>query len=606
MKNLKMKPKLIAGFLSVIILAAVVGITGITGMMSINKTASDMYEYQTQPLANLSKVIEELQLMRVNMRGYIIYAEHDNMSAVETSRTAIEGYKKTMEENIALFAAIIKNPEIESLFAESRKFYEGDFQKCLEGTYAMAKAGDSNGAYALLAQHSAGIDKMANNLNTCLELKIADAKNADLAGDATFAGLLATIIAVLIIAIAFSMMLALYLARMISKPLIVLEKFMLRAAETGDLTLSKNDVEAIEKYSMIKDEVGTCINSTAKFVRRLTDVSEGLETFARGDLTVDLEILSDQDTMGNSLHHMSANLNDMLSEINASSHQVSVGSDQVADSAQDLAQGATEQAASAEQLASSVTEIAHKTKENAKMADKAAKLADTIMASAEEGSRRMNDMMTAVNEINDASHSIKKIIKTIDEIAFQTNILALNAAVEAARAGEHGRGFAVVAEEVRSLASKSAEAAKYTDEIILSTINKTELGTRLADETATSLKEIVTGINESSLIAGEIAKSAEEQSMAFAEINIGIDQVSQVVQQNAATAQESAAAAQEINAQTTMLQELISRFKLKHRGTEIEYLSPQNKQNIQSIQSAKSQHIYANASFDKYEYGSVA
>jgi methyl-accepting chemotaxis protein len=175
----------------------------------------------------------------------------------------------------------------------------------------------------------------------------------------------------------------------------------------------------------------------------------------------------------------------------------------------------------------------------------------------------MDEMMTAVKDINVASQSINKVIKVIDDIAFQTNILALNAAVEAARAGQHGKGFAVVAEEVRSLAAKSAEAAKDTGGLIANSMEKAELGARIADDTAASLVEIVSGINESSQIVTEIAKSSEEQSLGIAQINRGIDQVAQVVQQNSATAEESAAASEEMSGQANMLEELVSQFKLK-------------------------------------------
>jgi len=288
---------------------------------------------------------------------------------------------------------------------------------------------------------------------------------------------------------------------------------------------------------------------------------------ANGDLTAELALLSENDTLGIDLKKMVENLNDMFSEIQASTHQVSQESKQVATGAQSLAQGATEQAASIEELSSTISEIAGKTKANAATADKTSKLSTTIKESAEKGSRQMDEMISAVKEINDASQSISKIIKTIDDIAFQTNILALNAAVEAARAGQHGKGFAVVAEEVRNLASKSADAAKDTGSMIQNSMEKAELGSRIAGETAASLAEIVSGINQSSSLVTEIAIVSEQQTMGIDQINIGIDQVAQVVQQNSATAQESAAASEEMSSQSDALQQLISRFKLKENGS---------------------------------------
>jgi len=278
-------------------------------------------------------------------------------------------------------------------------------------------------------------------------------------------------------------------------------------------------------------------------------------------------MLSNSDTMGKSLSQMVDNLNDMFGNIHSSTSQVSTGAKQVADGAQSLAQGSTQQAASVQELSSSIADIANKTKENAEIANKTSSLSNTIRQSAEKGSHQMDDMISAVQEINDASQSISKIIKTIDDIAFQTNILALNAAVEAARAGQHGKGFAVVAEEVRNLASKSAEAAKDTGDMIQNSMEKAELGSQIAGETASSLKEIVSGISESSAMIAEIARSSEEQSGAISQVNIGIDQVAQVVQQNSATAEQSAAASEQMSSQSSILEELISQFKLKNQNT---------------------------------------
>ena len=367
-------------------------------------------------------------------------------------------------------------------------------------------------------------------------------------------------VAVLLVALFFSV----YLSKSLSRPLTALAMFMTKASTTGDLSMSQEDVEVVSAYAGAKDEIGQTIAAAAAFVERITAVSSVLETVATGDLTTEISTLSDRDVMGNSLRSMIEKLNAMFSGINLATIQVADGSKQVANGAQALASGATQQAASIEELSSSISEIAEKTKSNATMAERAASLANEIKENAETGSRQMEEMIAAVNEINDASSSINKVIKVIDDIAFQTNILALNAAVEAARAGEAGKGFAVVADEVRSLAAKSAEAAKDTGTLIENSIEKATLGVRIADETAASLSEIVSGINESNQLVGEIASSSEEQSVGITQINIGIDQVAQVVQQNSATAEESAAASEEMSAQSALLQELISQFHLKN------------------------------------------
>ena len=348
----------------------------------------------------------------------------------------------------------------------------------------------------------------------------------------------------------------------ISAPLAPATAFFNKAGHTGDISLSQSDIETIGKYSARSDEIGQLIGSAAAFVSRITEVSNALEMVADGDIAFELVPQSENDKLGVSLKKMTANLNYMFGEIITSSSQVTAGSKQVADGAQMLAQGSTEQAAAIEELSSSITEIAEKTRTNTGLAEKAAELAGSIKENAEKGNEHMDEMMRAVNEINDASGSISKVIKVIDDIAFQTNILALNAAVEAARAGQHGKGFAVVAEEVRNLAAKSAEAAKDTGSLIENSIDKANLGVRIASETAESLAQIVGGINESNQLIGEIARSSEEQAMGITQVNIGIDQVAQVVHQNSATAEESAAASEEMSAQSSLLQDLIAQFKL--------------------------------------------
>jgi len=311
------------------------------------------------------------------------------------------------------------------------------------------------------------------------------------------------------------------------------------------------------------DELGVLQASFQKLVAAEQEKTETIRRIAEGDLTAKVSLLSEKDVIGLSLQKMITSLNKMFAEVNASAVQVSAGAKQIADGAQSLAHGSNEQAISIERLSDLTTEIADKTKTNAEVAAKAADLADTIIKMAENGNRQMDEMIAAVREINEASDAINKIIKAIDDIAFQTNILALNAAVEAARAGTTGKGFAVVADEVRNLASRSAEAAKETEMLISNSMEKASFGSHIADETALSLKEIVSGINESSLLIRKIAKLSEEQSQGISEVNIGIEQVSHVVQQNSATAEESAAASEEMSSQSVLLEEIMSHFKLR-------------------------------------------
>ncbi|MGI6778464.1 MAG: methyl-accepting chemotaxis protein [Acetivibrionales bacterium] len=283
----------------------------------------------------------------------------------------------------------------------------------------------------------------------------------------------------------------------------------------------------------------------------------------------DLDVIIDVDTkdevgiLARAFRSMAEKINDVMSSINSASEQVASGARQVSDSSMALSQGATEQASSIEQLTASLEEISSQTKLNAQNANQANELAETAKLNAMQGGTQMKEMLKAMEDINDASANISKIIKVIDEIAFQTNILALNAAVEAARAGQHGKGFAVVAEEVRNLAARSANAAKETTDMIEGSVKKVEAGMSIADETDTALNKIVEEITKVADLVNNIAVASNEQAAGIEQINQGIMQVSQVVQTNSATSEEGAAASEELSSQAELLKEMVGKFKLR-------------------------------------------
>ena len=262
-----------------------------------------------------------------------------------------------------------------------------------------------------------------------------------------------TMIAVIAIGIIAAVVLGLFISRIISKPIVK----MVEAADK----LALGDVDVNVNVDT-KDEVGKLAESFNKMIENIREQALVVEKMASGDMTVQVKVKSEKDLLGKKLSEMIEINNEVLGNINYAAEQVASGAKQVSDSSMQLSQGATEQASSIEELTASLEEVATQTKINAENANQANELAGIAKDNAEQGNRQMGDMLNAMEEINNSSANISRIIKVIDEIAFQTNILALNAAVEAARAGQHGKGFAVVAEEVRNLAARSANAAKET------------------------------------------------------------------------------------------------------------------------------------------------
>ncbi len=566
MKNLKIAVKLIVSFLLVVVLAIFIGGVGIVGMSQINAADDEMYTSNLLAIAAIGDVAVNYQAQRVEIRNFIMYnAEDDGFKNAVTKMQTLEN---EMLGHIAAYEKTIDrtddSTEDEETFASFKENYSVEFHNITVTVKDLGGQNKNAEAMTILNEYATTrAVALAADLAKCAQLNNEGAKAAVDGNTALFVRMTIILVVVLVVAVIFSLVLAFYISSLISKPLARVNTLMTQVGTTGNLDVPHDLSAAMDIDSKNRDEVGNIITAFRGLLAHISRAAASLQTVADGDLTSDIVTLSDKDTLGVSLVKMQNNLNDMFSEINSATSQVATGSKQIADGSQSLAQGSTEQAAAVEQLSSSISEIAQKTKDNAVLAKKAASLSDAVKGNAQKGADQMDQMMTAVKEINDASQSINKVIKVIDDIAFQTNILALNAAVEAARAGQHGKGFAVVAEEVRSLAAKSAAAAKDTGGLIANSMEKAQLGAKIAEETSLSLNEIVKGINESTMIVTDIARSSEEQSLGIVQINSGIDQVAQVVQQNSATAEESAAASEEMSSQSNMLEGLISQFKIK-------------------------------------------
>lgn len=325
--------------------------------------------------------------------------------------------------------------------------------------------------------------------------------------------------------------------------------------------ISLGDVEVkLVKYG--DDEFGDLVDDYTEVIKNIKYQANIAQEVANGNLTVNVQPKSGKDLMGNSLKKLVEDNHRVLNNISDAAYQVTVGASQVASASQSLAQGSTEQASAIEQITASMGEIAEKTKQNAEQAGAAVDLIERAIGDVKYGNQQMQDMMVAMQDINKASESISKIIKVIDDIAFQTNILALNAAVEAARAGEAGKGFAVVAEEVRSLAAKSAGAASETAELIENSIAKVGTGSQIAEETAKALDTITDVVHQSEELINNISEVSNYQATSVAQIEQAIMQVSQVVQTDSATSEECASASEELSNQAARMRDMLSIYNL--------------------------------------------
>ena len=363
----------------------------------------------------------------------------------------------------------------------------------------------------------------------------------------------------------FALLLLLVLINLVSISIIrPLKKLTGSAQEIANGNLNVlMEIKSKDETGMVSQAMSKTVERLSQYINYIDEISSVLDQIARGDLNYQLQhdYSGEFAKIRTSLENIKFTLSKTFADITASAEQVAVGSNEVANASQSLAQGAAEQASSIEELSATIVEISERTNHNAANASTANQLANDAFAEVERGNEKMENLLAAMSDISTSSEEIGKIIKTIEDIAFQTNILALNAAVEAARAGDAGKGFAVVADEVRNLAGKSAEAAKDTTALIENSAQSVQNGTAAASEAERSLQAIVERVSKASELIGKISVETNEQATSISQVTLGVDQISAVVQTNSATSEESAASSEELYQQAQILKTLVEQFK---------------------------------------------
>ena len=557
MKNMKISTRLIVAFLIVILLLVATGVVSLVMINNVGGSLQQFYDNNYQTVTNVWSARYNLFAMRASILRSLVDTDP---AQVQDCLTSAEGYHAAaVESTLKLKDTYLGDlSQIDNIVTRLNALTTN-----LETVRQYALAGETAEGYEL---YKADVIPAIEAARAIL-IEVADGANGRAVARVESAAALtrtSTIVVIIlaVVSAVIGVVLALYISNSITKPVGEMQSAS-EAVAGGDLS-AKITYESKDALGVLADNLRSL---TETFRTIIHDVEYQLSSMGNGNF--DVSSRNPEAYVGQfarlqaAIAQLNASVSDTLSQIDVSADQVNSGGEQVSSSAQALAQGATEQASSVEELAATINEISRQVETTAGHAQSA--LQDNTQAADQITicSGHMEDLMTAMRDIENKSQDISKVIKTIEDIAFQTNILALNAAVEAARAGSAGKGFAVVADEVRNLATKSQEASASTATLIEDTVRAVKEGSRLAAETDDALREVVTRAEKVTSAVSLISQATADQNRDVAQVTTGIDQISSVVQTNSATAEESAAASEELSGQANLLKELVGRFTLR-------------------------------------------
>ena len=564
MKNMKISTRMIVSYMIIVGLMVATSIVAIIMLNNVGKALQTFYDTSFQVINEAWEGRWRATMLRASLLQATLEDDaqktQDYISNAKTQYTELLNMANKLDQDYRGDA----NGDRSKL-----KTVQEDLKNAepmLEQLYTYASNHDAVRGYPYLTDV---YQPLADNLRDTLSAINDDAQARSISrvedGEASARTASIVIIIMCVVSAAFGVFLGITMSNGIVKPVNEMQQASQDvAAGNLDATITYESQDAIGKLA------DNLRNLTATIRGIITDVDYQLSNMGNGNFAVQSQnpsvYVGQFARLQTSISQLSVAMSDTLAQIDVSADQVNSGGEQVSSSAQALAQGATEQASSVEELAATISEINEQVEATAGHASQAQADNKTAADTIQMASGHMTELMTAMRDIEEKSQEISKVIKTIEDIAFQTNILALNAAVEAARAGSAGKGFAVVADEVRNLATKSQEASASTATLIEDTVRAVKEGSRISVETEEALNEAIARAEKVTSAVVMISEQTNEQMRGVQQVSTGIDQISSVVQTNSATAEESAAASEELSGQANLLKELIGRFTLRQGG----------------------------------------